>query len=370
MKYTKIKRMSSKFHIDSDITKAETLPATFYKEQRVFDDLKDKVFLKSWQWIGDEHQVALSPSVHPFVLLDGFLTEPMVLTKDNDDHINCLTNVCTHRGNLIALYPGENKKLTCMYHGRRFNLKGEFEHMPEFNAVKNFPRPCDNLHKFPLKKWGPFLFVGLNPTFDFQQVIDKMKERVGFLPLNDFILDASLNKQFVFDAHWALYCDNYLEGFHVPFVHKELNEVLDYGSYKTEVYKYCNLQIGYTEDTKNIFDLPKNHMDSGKNVAAYYYWVFPNMMFNFYPWGLSINIVRPISINKTKVSFISYVYDATKLNKGAGSNLDKVEQEDEDIVENVQKGVRSSFYKAGRFSPTREKGVHHFHRLLAEFLNK
>ena len=50
--------------------------------------------------------------------------------------------------------------------------------------------------------------------------------------------------------------------------------------------------------------------------------------------------------------------------------LEKVEQEDEDIVENVQKGVRSSFYKAGRFSPTREQGVHHFHRLLAEFLNR
>ena len=93
-------------------------------------------------------------------------------------------------------------------------------------------------------------------------------------------------------------------------------------------------------------------------------------MFNFYPWGLSINIVQPININKTKVSFISYVYNANKLDKGAGSGLDKVEQEDEEIVENVQKGLQSSFYKAGRFSSTREQGVHHFHRLLAEFLNR
>ena len=29
--------------------------------------------------------------------------------------------------------------------------------------------------------------------------------------------------------------------------------------------------------------LPEGHFDYGKNVAAYYYWVFPNMMFNFYP---------------------------------------------------------------------------------------
>jgi len=94
------------------------------------------------------------------------------------------------------------------------------------------------------------------------------------------------------------------------------------------------------------------------------------MMFNFYPWGLSINIVKPQGISKTKVSFISYVLDSSKLEKGAGSNLEKVEKEDEIVVENVQKGVRSSFYKAGRFSPTREKGVHHFHLLLSKFLNR
>lgn len=171
-------------------------------------------------------------------------------------------------------------------------------------------------------------------------------------------------------AHWALYCDNYLEGFHVPFVHEDLNKVLDYGSYKTEIYQYCNLQIGYTNEATEVFDLPKNHIDYGKNVAAYYYWVFPNMMFNFYPWGLSINIVKPINLNKTEVSFLTYVYDDYKLDKGAGSISDKVELEDEMIVENVQKGVRSSFYKAGRFLPKIEKGVHHFHCLLAKFLNQ
>ncbi|MGB5275485.1 MAG: SRPBCC family protein [Flavobacteriaceae bacterium] len=46
-----------------------------------------------------------------------------------------------------------------------------------------------------------------------------------------------------------------------------------------------------------------------------------------------------------------------------------MELEDEAVVHGVQKGVRSHFYQAGRFSPTREKGVHHFHRLLASFLN-
>ena len=362
--------MKDKFTIQTDISKAETLPASFYRDKEVFELLKEKVFLKSWQWIGDENLVKLPQSVHPFVLLDGYLTEPLLITKQADETISCLSNVCTHRGNLVALNPGKSTKLICTYHGRRFGLDGSYQSMPEFEETENFPRPCDNLHKFPIEKWGPLLFAGLNPNFEFSSVINKMKERVGFLPLDEFFLDPVSSKDFLVHAHWALYCDNYLEGFHVPFVHEELNKVLDYGSYKTETYEYCNLQIGYTNEATEVFDLPEDHIDYGKNVAAYYYWVFPNMMFNFYPWGLSINVVKPLDIDRTKVSFISYVYDPSKLDKGAGSGLEKVQREDEFVVENVQKGVNSSFYKAGRFSPTREQGVHHFHSLISKFLNK
>ena len=362
--------MNTKFIVDQDITKASTLPTSFYKSDLIFDTIKEKIFLKSWQFIGDEELVKLPKSVHPFVLLNSYLTEPMVLTKDADGNINCLSNVCTHRANLVVLGSGKLKKLTCSYHGRRFDLKGRFEHMPEFKEAQDFPRECDHLHKFPLLQWGPLLFAGLESNFDFNIVLDKMNERLSFLPINEFKYEPSLSKDYLVHAHWALYCDNYLEGFHVPFVHEDLNKVLDYGNYTTEIYDYCNLQIGYTNNATEIFDLPKEHVDYGKNVAAYYYWVFPNMMFNFYPWGLSINVVQPISTNRTKVSFISYVLHPDKLEKGAGQGLDKVEREDEFVVENVQKGIHSSFYKAGRFSPEREKGVHHFHTLLARFMNQ
>ena len=85
--------------------------------------------------------------------------------------------------------------------------------------------------------------------------------------------------------------------------------------------------LWYAFFIEEVFELPEGHPDFGKKVAAYYYWIFPNMMFNFYPWGLSINIVKPIDMNKTRVSFISYVYDETKLDKGAGAAIDKVELE-------------------------------------------
>ena len=94
------------------------------------------------------------------------------------------------------------------------------------------------------------------------------------------------------------------------------------------------------------------------------------MMFNFYPWGLSVNIVKPVSLNQSKVVFLTYVLDETRLNAGAGSGLDKVEKEDEEVVENVQRGIYSRFYRHGRYSVSRETGTHHFHRLIAEFMNR
>ena len=361
--------MSPKFNIHKDISRAETLPSSFYKSQDIFDQVRENIFLKSWQWLGDNSSLKLTNSIYPLTLLDGFLTEPILLTRDKEGSINCMTNVCTHRGHILALGPGKSKKITCAYHGRSFDLNGNFKSMPEFKEAKDFPRECDNLYKFPLSEWGPFLFAGLNPSFDFKKVLDPINERIGFLPLDQFSLDGSMSKDYLIQAHWALYCDNYLEGFHIPFVHQDLNDTLDYGDYTTEIYDYCNLQIGYAKDDVEVFDLPEGHPDFGKKVAAYFYWIFPNMMFNFYPWGLSINIVKPLSMNKTKVAFLTYVWDESKFDKGAGALLDKVEREDEYVVEGVQKGLRSRFYQAGRFSPKREKGVHHFHKLIADFMN-
>lgn len=358
------------FKIDIDITKAETLPASFYTSEEVFEALKEKVFLKSWHWIGDKPTlVPLSQTVFPLVLLERYLDEPVLLVRDKSDALHCVSNVCTHRGNLVAQHAGKQSQLQCMYHGRRFNLDGSFKAMPEFQNAKNFPRACDDLHSFSTKTWMDHIFINLKPSFDFELISNTLNERVGFLPIESFKFEKTLSKDYIVNCHWALYCDNYLEGFHIPFVHEDLNEALDYGTYTTEIYDYVNLQIGYSSGGEEVFDLPKGHLDFGKSVAAYYYWVFPNMMFNFYPWGLSVNIVQPLSLNKTKVRFLTYIHDESKLNQGAGALLDKVEREDEFVVEGVHKGLKSRFYSTGRFSPTREKGVHHFHSLLAKHIS-
>jgi choline monooxygenase len=357
----------STYFVNPDITRAETLPASFYHDQNQYEKMKESVFAKSWQWLGDSPSLLpLDGFAHPFSFLENHLTEPMVLVRNNNSEITCLSNVCTHRGNIVSHHPGKINGLSCMYHGRRWNMDGTFKHMPEFKEAKDFPRPCDDLHRFDLQEWGPFLFTGLEPEIDFSVIKDYLNQWIGFLPLNEFKLDTSKSRDYLINCHWALYCDNYLEGFHIPFVHPDLNAVLDYDAYTTELFDYGTLQIGYADGAEEVFVLPDDHPIAGSEVAAFYFWVFPNMMFNFYPWGLSVNIVKPLSISKTKVSFITYMYDDSKYEIYSADAIDKTEREDEFVVEGVYKGLHSRYYKTGRFSPKREQGVHHFHRMLSE----
>ncbi len=357
------------FYIDPDIRKASTLDASFYNAPENFILSKEKIFARTWQLIGDTDDLKLSGQLLPHTLLPGFLDEPVLLVRDKSDQLHCLSNVCTHRGNLLVENPCTDNQIRCRYHGRRFELNGTFKHMPEFDQVENFPGPNDHLNKVPFHIWEKFVFAGIAPSITIEQAIGEMMKRVSFLPLHELKHDKVKSRDYLVKAHWALYCENYLEGFHIPFIHHDLNAVLDYGAYHTELFKYSNVQVGIAKGGEDVFDIPKDSPDYGKQISAYYFWIFPNIMFNFYTWGLSINIVKPLGPALTKVSFLTYVYRNGDNDHSAGALLDKVEREDEAIVETVQKGINSRFYRGGRYAPKRETGTHHFHQLLAQFMN-
>ena len=358
------------YFVHLDIAKAETISTDVYLSPDVFTSSKEKIFAPSWQFVGDTGQVKEHGSVLPFTLLEHYLDEPLLLTRDKDGVLHCLSNVCTHRGNLVVNQPCKQQHLQCRYHGRRFQLDGAFSFMPEFSEVENFPSEQDHLKSLPVFQWGKWLFTTLQQGNPAASYFADMIRRLEWLPIQDFHFRADLSRDYVVEANWALYCENYLEGFHIPFVHAGLNAVIDYGTYTTELFRYSNLQLGLAKEGEMAFDLPSSSPDYGKRVGGYYFWIFPNMMFNFYPWGLSINIVKPVGIAKTVVSFLTYVWDESKLEQGAGSDLFRVEMEDEEVVQAVQKGIRSRFYTHGRYSVTREQGTHHFHRLLAEAISQ
>jgi choline monooxygenase len=340
------------YAVDADIARAATLDPLFYRDADAHRRVLDRAFARSWQWIGRVDDVASPGALRPFTLLPGSLDEPLLLARDDAGTLRCLSNVCTHRGNVLVREACAAKQIRCGYHSRRFDLAGRMTFMPEMEGACDFPSAADDLPRVPMAGWDGHGFVSLDPAAPFDAFFDGVEPPDG-TPLEAMRHHPSRDRQFTIDAHWALYVENYLEGFHIPFVHPALHEAVDYGSYRTHLHRYANVQVA---------------LDKSGAVAARYAWIFPNLMLNFYPWGLSLNLVLPEGVSRTRVLFRTFVSDETKLERGAGAGLERVEAEDEAIVLAVQRGVRSRLYRGGRYSPARESGVHHFHRLICECL--
>src|SRR5690242_1234635 len=210
------------FEIDPDIRKAWTLPSRFYTDERYFELSKDKIFARCWHLACRDDEFE---SLRPETILPGFLNEPVLLSKSGQTTY-CLSNVCTHRGNILLEKPCNAKLIRCGYHGRRFSLAGKFLSMPEFEGVEDFPCESDDLHRYALAERGGFLFVSADPVADFDAFVGGASEQLIKIKAKD--LKLAETKVYEVAAHWALYCENYLEGFHIPYVHKGLNEIVDY----------------------------------------------------------------------------------------------------------------------------------------------
>lgn len=346
--------------VDADITRAETLPGEAYRSAELHRRIVERVFAPSWQLAPD---AALSSpgTATPFCPLPGTLDDPLLLVHDGQA-LRCLSNVCTHRGALLCDEPCALSSLRCRYHGRRFSLDGTMTHAPGFEGARDFPSARDHLPLLPLARFGPLVLTSLEPAHDAELLLEPVRRRLGALPLDALVLDPESVRDYDVAANWMLYVDNYLEGLHIPFVHPALSQALDFGAYRTELDARGTTQIGIAKAGEDCFD--------GSDVAALYFWLFPNLMLNFYPWGLSLNVVMPAGVDAARVHFRAYVLDEARRQRGAGSALERVEHEDEAVVESVQRGVHSRLYRRGRYSPARETGVHHFHRLLCAALEE
>jgi choline monooxygenase len=306
--------------------------------------------------------------VAPFTLLPGSLDEPLLLSRDGDARLHALSNVCTHRGAILCESPARLDEIRCPYHARRFRLDGRMRFAPGFENAAGFPAGDCDLPRLPLREWGPLRFVSLDPAQGFDDWLAPVRDRCGWLPLDAFRFDPSRSRDYHFDGSWILYVENYLDSLHIPFVHPGLNRTLDFKRYTTEHFAGGSLQLAIAADDETAFEVPEGWPDHGLRVAAWYFWLFPNLMLNLYPWGLSLNLVEPLGTQRTRVRFCSVVWRPALLDAGAGGDLDTVEQEDEAMVLSVSRGLRSRLYRGGRYAPVHEAACHQFHGLLLDAL--
>src|SRR5258706_14074164 len=102
------------FEIDPNIRKASTLASDFYTDESYFGLSKEKIFTRTWQFLGKADEFE---SLKPATIFPGFLDEPVLLVK-TDKSLACLSNVCTHRGKILVEEACQANLRPCGLHGR------------------------------------------------------------------------------------------------------------------------------------------------------------------------------------------------------------------------------------------------------------
>lgn len=335
------------------LDQATTLPGYMYADPAFHAFEAQSIFARSWQLICGAEKLA-DAGDHVVSEIAG---KPIILVRGDEGTLRAFFNVCKHRAGPLALVDGNANQLQCKYHGWTYKLDGQLRAAHEMQQAKDFDISCIHLDAIKVQEWEGLVFacVGAAPAFD--QVFGGIRERIKPIDLTKFRFHSSI--AYDVESDWKAYVDNYLEGYHLPHVHPGLNKLLDYRQYTTNLAEWYSYQ-------QSPLDGEQGPYAAGE---AHYYFIYPNMMLNILPGRLQTNRVVSLASGRCRVLF-DYFY--TDLESAAAKKMiaedfafsDEVQKEDIGICERVQKGLASGVYTAGRLSPKRESGVHHFQELV------
>jgi len=356
------------FRVAAEIERAWTLPAALYTDESAFAAENEKIFSRTWQVVGHASQVE-NPGDYFTTELVG---EPIVCVRGSDQRLRGFYNVCRHRAGPPAEGCGSRKLFRCGYHGWTYGLDGALISATEIEDVEGF-RPEDfSLVPVRTEEWFNLVFVNLDPqAHPLHESLGELPQQAGKFPFSTMKLFE--RRTYHMKCNWKTYVDNYLEGYHLPSVHPGLNRELDYNAYVVEPYVRHVRQFSPIRGAQPGDATPRRYQESREDLTTDYFWIFPNWMLNCYPDNVSLNIVLPLEPERSLAIFEWYLPEADHTALAAKKSVEfshQIQIEDVAICEAVQKNLRSRSYSRGRFSVKQEKGVHAFHRMYAEMMQK
>lgn len=339
------------------LAQAETIPAAWYTDPRFHDLDHDHLLPESWQYVGHESQLQNSGDF----IVDEILGRPIIVVRNRRGELRAFDNVCRHRGGPLATENGNARLLTCMYHAWSYDLDGQLVGVPRFEGVENFDKGSCRLPEVRLGTYEGMVFVDISGRAgSIEDVYGGIREAIQPISLSEM----RYVRRVVYDinCNWKVYIDNYLEGYHIRPIHPELAHILDVSGYTTTTEGERVLQYGPLAGSDNPYHT------SG---AAYYYYMFPNVMLNILPGRCQVNSIIPLAPDRTRTVFDFYYKetDPKKLEALMHDDheiSDLIQKQDIWICEQVQKGLKSGSYSKGRFSVQEEAGVHAFQALLKQ----
>ncbi|HVL48725.1 MAG TPA: SRPBCC family protein [Candidatus Thermoplasmatota archaeon] len=374
-----------RFEVAADIARARTLPAEAFTDPAFLALEIERLFPRAWLLVPERspHEARDDPrSLADLVRRRGaraptsLLDKPFFLQRDWDGALRMFPNVCTHAWHTLVAGPGREKAITCPQHGRQFDCAGKFVHQPGFEKVEAFPSPDDDLRALPAGEWGGLLFASIGaPAQTLEATLAPVAASLGALDLAALAprrMDVEARE---LAGNWKQHAWNYLDALHIPFIHRKpggLADALDLASYATEIHGDAVLQWAWAKDPAHGLapdQVAERFRHPTKRVFALWWFVWPNLTLNVYPWGLSINAYMPVPGKPHRTYFLWYhrVLDASKYAERERTwMMTEVDDEDVDALSQTARGAASGFAPRGRFAPETERGPHWFHRRVFE----
>jgi len=191
------------------------LPRAVYHEPEIYEAEIRRIFLKSWQYVGQASEI---PAKGDYFLFE-IAGESVIVVRDGEGRVNALLNVCRHRGSRICDAPaGRESRLVCKYHGWTYGLDGSLK-------AAGFPPEGLDKSRLGLKRLQARVFEGMIfVNFDPDPVpFDPIERELGPLVAPWRLAEARVARRtnYPIAANWKLTVENYCECYHCLPAHPE-----------------------------------------------------------------------------------------------------------------------------------------------------
>ncbi len=353
-----------RYHFDPSIPveAAPTPPSSWYVDAVVLEAEKREVFEKSWIAVGRNDQL---PGPGSYFTGD-LVGNPYIVLRDETGQLRAMHNVCRHHAAVVAQECGRATELVCPYHGWTYHLDGRLKRAPQMGKMTNFRAADFGLPPISVAEWGPFILLDLDGPIGGVDNPRDLATDIGPLvsPLEELgFTDMRWIERRVYDisCNWKVFVDNSLDGgYHVAYAHEQLAEGLEFGGYTTEIFDRASVQICESKGT-----------DDRLGERVLYAWLYPNFFINRYGHMMDTNLVLPLDVDTCQVVFDFYVdyedieeWKAKRQIRKSISQSHVIQQEDVEICQSTQIGLKSMSFDSGRYSSKLERAVHEFHKRL------
>lgn len=368
-------------------TTTRGLPNRYYDNRADFIVEREKIFSPMWICIGFASDTPAPGDVYPLE----FMELPLLLLRDHDGRLRVFHNVCRHRGHILVTEPGKlSQSLRCPYHSWTYALDGALIRTPNIGGagvhdIAGFDRSSYSLVPVCSALWNDLVFVNLDghaaPFDEFIAPLENRWARFWGATGGDRLRRppdyGSLT--FELETNWKLAVENYLEAYHLPTLHPELNRVSPLTDHEFHISDCFAGQVSHcyrlgagTGDHLPLFpDWPTELLKEADYPA-----LFPNTLLGLQADHLFVMVVIPLGYSRTREEIRLYcVGDAALTEEHRVKRHDqhtfwtRVFQQDVSAVTGMQKGRASPGFDGGVLSPLMDRATAAFHQWAGERLS-